>query len=96
MLNMQFGSALTSLNTSAGPAGMNLLGYRLHRLIGDRQNQRAVSVSGGERPDCEVLSTVIPFVAPAEAGAHASTAHALERWIPAFAGMTRVKWDTAV
>jgi len=40
---------LTSLNTSAGPAGMNLPGYRLHRLRGDRQDQWAVSVSGNWR-----------------------------------------------
>src|SRR6266404_3925200 len=29
-------------------------------------------------------------VAPAQAGAHSSTARALEEWIPAFAGMTMV------
>jgi proteic killer suppression protein len=40
---------LTSLNTSAGPAGMNLPGYRLHRLRGDRRGQWAVSVSGNWR-----------------------------------------------
>jgi proteic killer suppression protein len=40
---------LTSLNTSTGPAGMNLPGYRLHRLRGDREGQWAVSVSGNWR-----------------------------------------------
>jgi proteic killer suppression protein len=40
---------LTSLNVSAGPAGMNLPGYRLHRLRGDREGQWAVSVSGNWR-----------------------------------------------
>jgi proteic killer suppression protein len=40
---------LTSLNVSAGPSGMNLPGYRLHRLKGDREGQWAVSVSGNWR-----------------------------------------------
>jgi proteic killer suppression protein len=40
---------LTTLNTSTGPTGMNLPGYRLHRLTGDRQGQWAVSVSGNWR-----------------------------------------------
>lgn len=40
---------LTSLNASTGPAGMNLPGYRLHRLRGDRRGQWAVSVSGNWR-----------------------------------------------
>jgi proteic killer suppression protein len=40
---------LTSLNASAAPAGMNLPGYRLHRLRGDREGQWAVSVSGNWR-----------------------------------------------
>ncbi len=40
---------LTTLNTSTGPAGMNLPGYRLHRLKGERQEQWAVSVSGNWR-----------------------------------------------
>jgi toxin HigB-1 len=40
---------LTLLNTSTGPAGMNLPGYRLHRLRGDREGQWAVSVSGNWR-----------------------------------------------
>ena len=40
---------LTSLNISTGPAGMNLPGYRLHRLRGDREGQWAVSVSGNWR-----------------------------------------------
>jgi toxin HigB-1 len=37
---------LTTLNRSAGPAGMSLPGYRLHRLKGERAEQWAVSVSG--------------------------------------------------
>jgi proteic killer suppression protein len=40
---------LTSLNTTAGPSGMNLPGYRLHRLRGDREGQWAVSLSGNWR-----------------------------------------------
>jgi proteic killer suppression protein len=40
---------LTSLNSAMGPAGMNLPGYRLHRLRGDRSGQWAVSVSGNWR-----------------------------------------------
>jgi proteic killer suppression protein len=40
---------LTSLNTSTGPSGMNLPGYRLHRLRGEREGQWAVSVSGNWR-----------------------------------------------
>lgn len=40
---------LTTLNVSTGPTGMNLPGYRLHRLRGDRTAQWAVSVSGNWR-----------------------------------------------
>jgi proteic killer suppression protein len=40
---------LTSLNASTGLAGMNLPGYRLHRLRGDREGQWAVAVSGNWR-----------------------------------------------
>jgi proteic killer suppression protein len=40
---------LTTLNASRAPAGMNLPGYRLHRLRGDREGQWAVSVSGNWR-----------------------------------------------
>ena len=40
---------LTTLNTSTGPTGMNLPGYRLHRLRGERKEQWAVSVSGNWR-----------------------------------------------
>ena len=40
---------LTTLNTSTGPAGMNLPGYRLHRLKGERKEQWAVLVSGNWR-----------------------------------------------
>src|SRR6266436_4674476 len=39
------------------------------------------------------LLSIMPaplVVAPAQAGAHSSTARALEEWIPAFAGMTMV------
>lgn len=45
----RLGRILTSLNASTGPAGMNLPGYRLHRLRGDREGQWAVSVSGNWR-----------------------------------------------
>jgi proteic killer suppression protein len=44
---------LTSLNSSTGPAGMNLAGYRLRRLRGDREAQWAVSVSGDWRLEFE-------------------------------------------
>lgn len=40
---------LTSLNTAESPEQMNLPGYRLHQLKGDRQGQWAVSVSGNWR-----------------------------------------------
>jgi toxin HigB-1 len=40
---------LTTLNRSVGPAGMNLPGYRLHRLKGERAGQWSVSVSGNWR-----------------------------------------------
>lgn len=40
---------LTTLNVSTGPAGMNLPGYRLHRLRGGLEGQWAVSVSGNWR-----------------------------------------------
>jgi proteic killer suppression protein len=40
---------LTSLNISAGPAGMSLPGYRLHQLKGERRGEWAVSVSGNWR-----------------------------------------------
>jgi proteic killer suppression protein len=40
---------LTSLNVSTGPADMNLPGYRLHRLTGERKGQWAASVSGNWR-----------------------------------------------
>jgi proteic killer suppression protein len=40
---------MTTLNTSTGPAGMNLPGYRLHRLKGERKEQWVVSVSGNWR-----------------------------------------------
>jgi toxin HigB-1 len=40
---------LTQLNVSSGPTGMNLPGYRLHQLKGERRGQWAVSVSGNWR-----------------------------------------------
>jgi proteic killer suppression protein len=40
---------LTSLNVSTGPPGMNLPGYRLHPLRGERAGQWAVAVSGNWR-----------------------------------------------
>jgi proteic killer suppression protein len=40
---------LTSLNGAESPADMNLAGYRLHRLKGERKDHWAVSVSGNWR-----------------------------------------------
>jgi proteic killer suppression protein len=40
---------LTSLNAAETPADMNLPGYRLHQLKGERKGQWAVSVSGNWR-----------------------------------------------
>ena len=40
---------LTTLDASANPADMNLPGFRLHQLRGDRRGQWAVSVSGNWR-----------------------------------------------
>jgi proteic killer suppression protein len=40
---------LTTLNAATSPAGMNLPGFRLHPLKGDRKGQWAVSVSGNWR-----------------------------------------------
>ncbi len=40
---------LSVLNDSAEPQGMNLPGYRLHPLQGDRKGQWAVWVSGNWR-----------------------------------------------
>jgi proteic killer suppression protein len=40
---------LTSLSISTGPEGMNLPGYRLHQLRGDRRGQWAIAVSGNWR-----------------------------------------------
>lgn len=40
---------LTSLNAARQPADMNLPGYRLHQLKGDRKGEWAVSVSGNWR-----------------------------------------------
>jgi len=40
---------LSALNASVGPRGMNLPGFRLHPLQGERRGQWAVSVSGNWR-----------------------------------------------
>jgi len=40
---------LTSLDAAKGPSAMNLPGYRLHPLKGERKGQWAVSVSGNWR-----------------------------------------------
>ena len=40
---------LTTLNVSTDPDGMNMPGFRLHLLKGDRKGQWAVKVSGNWR-----------------------------------------------
>jgi proteic killer suppression protein len=40
---------LTTLNVSTDPNGMNMPGFRLHLLKGDRKGQWAVKVSGNWR-----------------------------------------------
>ena len=40
---------LTQLNVSTSPAGMNLPGFRLHQLKGERRGEWAVRVSGNWR-----------------------------------------------
>ena len=40
---------LTTLDASASPADMNLPGFRLHQLRGERRGQWAASVSGNWR-----------------------------------------------
>jgi proteic killer suppression protein len=40
---------LTTLNVSTAPDGMNMPGFRLHLLKGDRKGQWAVKVSGNWR-----------------------------------------------
>ena len=40
---------LASLSTATSPLNMNIAGYRLHRLSGEREGQWAVSVSGNWR-----------------------------------------------
>jgi toxin HigB-1 len=40
---------LASLSTATSPMNMNIAGYRLHRLAGERKGQWAVSVSGNWR-----------------------------------------------
>jgi toxin HigB-1 len=52
-INAQFAAKLhrmlTTLNEATGPAAMNIPGYRLHQLKGDRKGQWAVWVSGNWR-----------------------------------------------
>jgi len=40
---------LTSLSTATSPLNMNIAGYRLHQLAGERKGEWAVSVSGNWR-----------------------------------------------
>lgn len=40
---------LASLSTATSPSNMNIAGYRLHRLAGERKEAWAVSVSGNWR-----------------------------------------------
>ena len=40
---------LASLSTAASPLDMNIAGYHLHQLTGERKGQWAVSVSGNWR-----------------------------------------------
>jgi len=40
---------LTTLNAATSPAGMDMPGFRLHPLKGERKGQWAVSVSGNWR-----------------------------------------------
>ena len=40
---------LSALDRSTGPEGMNLPGFRLHKLSGDMEGHYAVSVSGNWR-----------------------------------------------
>ncbi len=40
---------LTSLATATSPLNMNIAGYRLHQLAGERKGEWAVSVSGNWR-----------------------------------------------
>ena len=41
---------LASLATAASPLNMNIAGYQLHPLVGERKGEWAVSVSGNWRP----------------------------------------------
>lgn len=45
----RFGGSRFRSNSATAPAGMNLPGYRLHKLRGYRGGQWAVSVSGNWR-----------------------------------------------
>ena len=40
---------LASLSTAASPLNMNIAGYQLHPLVGERKGEWAVSVSGNWR-----------------------------------------------
>ena len=40
---------LASLSTATGPLNMNIAGYQLHPLVGERKGEWAVSVSGNWR-----------------------------------------------
>ena len=40
---------LASLSTAANPQNMNIAGYQLHPLVGERKGEWAVSVSGNWR-----------------------------------------------
>jgi proteic killer suppression protein len=40
---------LASLSTATSPQNMNFAGYQLHRLVGERKGEWAVSVSGNWR-----------------------------------------------
>jgi proteic killer suppression protein len=40
---------LASLSTATSPLNMNIAGYRLHQLAGERKGEWAVSVSGNWR-----------------------------------------------
>ncbi|HMD99282.1 MAG TPA: hypothetical protein VKM93_18400 [Terriglobia bacterium] len=41
---------LASLSTATSPLNMNIAGYQLHPLVGERKGRWAVSVSGNWRP----------------------------------------------
>ena len=51
----RIGHILAVLHTSNDPLGMNLPGFRLHPLKGDRKGEWAVSVTGNRRIVFEFL-----------------------------------------